>query len=135
MGNIKLRPVEIRRIGYVGDASLWPDDRMAHDDPFDALMSRMDKIENALSKIAPEGVMGHGETHAKLTEKVEELIGEAFSVALDPPPTWKQHLDKKDKVGLVDMEYKELQNALRTKPKDVRKEAVHTMAALMRACL
>lgn len=136
MGTFKLRPVENRRIGYVGDTDLWPDDRQdTANDPFNALMARMDRIENTLSRMSPEGRMGQSEGHDKLMQKVEELVGEALDVAMNPPDTWKPHLERKDKIGLVDMEYKELQNALKSRPKDVHKEAVHTMAALMRSCL
>ena len=137
MGTFKLRPAEGRQIGYVSDTSLWPDDRQdMSNDPFNALMERMEQIENKLSEMSPpKGQMGHGEVSDKLTEKVEELVGEALEVAKNPPETWKPHLAKKDKTGLVDMEYKELQNALKTKPKEVHKEAVHTMAALLRSCL
>ena len=137
MGTFKLRSAENRQIGYVSDTSLWPDDRQDMlDDPYNALMRRVEQLENKLSKMSPaEGQMGHGEVSDKLTEKVEELVGEALEVAMNPPSTWKPHLARKDKMGLVDMEYKELQNALKTKPKEVHKEAVHTMAALLRSCL
>lgn len=139
MGNFKFMPSS-NRIGFVSDTDLWPTDSMESMDEVDALAMRMERLENVLNQMAPESLKkemksGVGQVSDKLMQKVEEFVGEAFDVALDPPDTWKPHLQKKDKAGLVDMEYKELQNALKTDPKNAHKEAVHTMAALMRACL
>lgn len=137
-------------MGYVTEESLWPEmtggsgSRMmmgqgmtSEPHPMDMLMARMDQLEDRMeSKMSEmQAMLGHGQSVDKLTQKAESLVGEAFEVAMQPPATWKQYLEKQDKAGLVDMEYKELQNALKSKPKDVHKEAVHTMAALMRACL
>lgn len=139
MGTLKFRPAS-NRIGYVGDEDLWPKDTWDENDEMDALAMRMERLENVVNKMAPDELKremksGTGEVNDKLVKKVEELVDEAFDVALDPPDTWKSHLEKKDKAGLVDMEYRELQNALKANPKNARKEAVHTMAALMRSCL
>lgn len=158
MGVFKLRPTEGRQMGYTASDNLWEDttDSMwgtqsnggggsysrgmatssGEPHPIGMLLERMDEMEMHLGKKMDEmqGQMGQGGSVDKLTEKVEELIGEAFEVAKNPPDTWKQYLEQKNPAGIVSMEAEELKKALgKGDKKGARKEIVHTLAAILRA--
>lgn len=104
--------------------------------PIGMLLERMDEMEAHLGKKMDDmqGQMGQGGSIDKLTEKVEELVGEALEVAKNPPDTWKQYLEQKNPAGIVSMEAEELKKVLQKgDKKGAKKEIVHTLAAILRA--
>lgn len=159
MGVFKLRPTENRQMGYTASDNLWEDNEMnsmwgtrsnggggsmnrgtatyrGEPHPVNLLLDRMDEMEAHLGKKMEEmqGQMGQGGSIDQLTEKVEELVGEALEVAKNPPDTWKQYLEQKNPVGIVTMESEELKKALQKgDKKGAKKEIVHTLAAILRA--
>lgn len=66
-------------------------------------------------------------------EKGKQMYQDARKVLDDPPPTWKNYLERGDFAGILAMESKELANALASKksPDAVKKEISHVLAALM----
>lgn len=159
MGMFKLRPAENRQMGYTASDNLWEDNEMnsmwgrqsgggggsysrgmastsGEPHPIGMLLERMDEMEAHLGKKMDDmqGQMGQGGSIDKLTEKVEELVGEALEVAKNPPDTWKQYLEQKNPAGIVSMEAEELKKALQKgDKKGAKKEIVHTLAAILRA--
>ncbi|MBD5585208.1 MAG: hypothetical protein HDQ88_09000 [Clostridia bacterium] len=68
-----------------------------------------------------------------LDPSMESVLESADALLKSPPPTWVAYLHKKDYLGIAKMEGKELMRALEDKKpaKEIRKELVHTMAALL----
>lgn len=68
-----------------------------------------------------------------LDPSMESVLEAATKVLDTPPATWVAYLHKKDYLGIAKMEGKELMQALEAKKpaKEIRKELIHTMAALM----
>lgn len=66
-------------------------------------------------------------------EKGKQMYQDARKVLDNPPPTWKNYLERGDFAGILAMESKELANALASKksPDAVKKEISHVLAALM----
>ena len=84
--------------------------------------------------ISPKEAMQDGYASVKkLAPNLEGVLEDAVSVASNPPQTWPPYLQRGDVHGIAKMEGKELMKALEEhKPaKDIRKELVHTIAALM----
>lgn len=79
--------------------------------------------------------MQHGMAAAKeLAPALEGVLEDSVKVLQSPPQTWPAYLHRKDYVGIVKMETKELLNALEAKKPvvDMRKELTHTIAALFK---
>lgn len=69
----------------------------------------------------------------KLAPNLEGVLEDAAKTVTSPPQTWPPYLQRGDLHGIARMEGEELMKALKEhKPaKDIRKELVHTIAALM----
>lgn len=69
----------------------------------------------------------------KLAPNLEGVLEDATKIIKNPPSTWPMYLQRKDYKGIAKMEGKELMAALESgkAAKDIRKELVHTIAALM----
>lgn len=66
-------------------------------------------------------------------DKGKQLYQDARNVLDNPPPTWKNYLERGDFTGILSMESKELANALISKKSAdaVKKEISHVLAAIM----
>lgn len=71
----------------------------------------------------------------KLAPNLEGVLEDAAGVLEETPKTWKPYLNHDDFAGIVKMEAKELLAAVESgkSPKEMRKELVHTLAALFQA--
>ena len=72
-----------------------------------------------------------------LEDMLEDMMESAIFVSMDPPDTWGPYLKDKDMAGIIEMESKELVDALKkhAPAADVRREIAHTLAAMLRASL
>lgn len=101
------------------------------------------RIGYAASHESPHASMGGGVAHhmeqgmaavKKIDPALVGVLEDAVKVLQDPPQTWPAYLHRKDYAGIVDMEAKELLNAIKEKKpvSDMRKELTHTIAALFK---
>lgn len=101
------------------------------------------RIGYAASHEMPEASMGGGVAHLmeqgkaavkKIDPALVGVLEDAVKVLQSPPQTWPAYLHRKDYAGIVDMEAKELLNAIKEKKpvSDMRKELTHTIAALFK---
>lgn len=69
----------------------------------------------------------------ELAPNMEGVLEDAAQLIHNPPETWSTYMKRGDLAGIARMETKELVAALDSKrpPKELRKEFVHTIAALM----
>lgn len=74
----------------------------------------------------------HGMASKIIDPRLESILEDASKVMENPPHTWEAYLKRKQYDGIVRMEGKELINALEEgkDTKDIKKELVHTIAAL-----
>lgn len=131
-----------RRMSYPQQDTDYRRSNMHYPPDRERMMMRMRELDEERSHLEQSMKQMENESmpqdmNPKLVDKIEELVSEAAAVAMDPPDTWKQYLDKKDMAGVITMESKELHEVLGKgkNPKDVHKEIVHVMAALLRAAI
>lgn len=144
-------PEEMRR----RTRGMMHEDEMAHGDEYENEMRRGRRTR---SEYEPESnrQIGYDTFHTDATEmrggmkglkdgthemgksvpldpSMESVLESADALLKSPPPTWVAYLHKKDYLGIAKMEGKELMRALEAKKpaKEIRKELVHTMAALL----
>lgn len=80
------------------------------------------------------GAMEHRFAHLKkLIPNLDDVLKDASQVIQNPPSTWGAYLKSHDLHGIAKMEGKELMSAIEQKKpaKDIHKELVHTIAALV----
>lgn len=95
----------------------------------------------------PEGRGEHGSEHGGMVQgmakslplepRLDAVLEDAVKVLKNTPETWKPYLKTHDYAGIVRMEGKELLQALEQgkSMKDVRKELMHTLAALFQSII
>lgn len=103
---------------------------------FDTRQNEMDEMRAEVHRLKKKVGELAGSGYAsvkKLAPNLEGVLDDAAKVIQNPPPTWPMYLQKHDYKGIAKMEGKELMAALESgkAPKDIRKELVHTAAALM----
>lgn len=103
---------------------------------FDTRQNEMDEMRAEIHRLKKKVGELAGSGYAsvkKLAPNLEGVLDDATKVIQNPPSTWPMYLQKHDYKGIAKMEGKELMAALESgkAPKDIRKELVHTVAALM----
>ena len=78
--------------------------------------------------------MGFAAPLSTVKSKASEMVSEAEEVLSSPPPTWGPYLQKKDYIGLVKMEAREMLSAVENNksPEDIKKEVKHVLAAVLK---
>lgn len=107
---------EPQRMGYVRDER-------------DDMRAMMHDISKKLDKVARSGYA----SVKKLAPNLEGVLEDATEVMQEHPKTWLPYIQKHDYAGIAKMEGKELLSAIEAKKPahEIRKELVHTIAALL----
>lgn len=110
-------PEHERRIGFDGRR-----------DEMDELRAEMHHLKHEHEKLKK----GYA-SFKELAPNMEGVLEDAAHLIHNPPETWSAYMKRGDLAGIARMETKELVAALEVKrpPKELRKEFVHTIAALM----
>lgn len=95
----------------------------------DEMRAEMHRLKKKVGELAGSGYA----SVKKLAPNLEGVLDDAAKVIQNPPSAWPMYLQKFDYKGIAKMEGKELMAALESgkAPKDIHKELVHTVAALM----
>lgn len=108
-----------RHMGYVHHS----------DDDTTELRAMLKDLHHKLDKAMESGYA----STKKLAPNLEGVLEDATDLLENQPKTWVPYIKQKDYVGIARMEGKELLEAIEAKKsaKDMRKELVHTIAALL----
>lgn len=100
-----------------------------HPHPLEDMRAEMHEMRKTLDGIKEKGYA----SVKKLAPNLEGVLEDASKVLEHHPQTWDMYMQRKDYRGIAKMEGKELLDALEAgkSPKEIRKELVHTIAALL----
>lgn len=96
---------------------------------WDDIRTEMHHLKKKVDELAGSGYA----SVKKLAPNLEGVFEDATKIIQNPPSTWPMYLQRRDYKGIAKMEGKELMAALESGKgaKDIRKELVHTVAALL----
>lgn len=100
-----------------------------HPHPMEEMRAEMHHMRKELDELKGKGYA----SVKKLAPNLEGVLDDAADLLERHPQTWDMYMQRKDYRGIAKMEGKELLDALEAgkSAKDVRKELVHTIAALL----